>query len=188
MCFSLAAVTVALFPMFFASTDPGDLFVMRNIGNLVPPFEMTARHSSATPVAAAIEFSLLTLNVNHIVVCGHSDCGAMRFFTHPANSQSAQTNLAEWLTHAVPSFERFKACCHANMAEPHNVLSKINVLQQLDHLKNLSHYSERLNKQTLQLHGWWFELAKADVYQYEADKNDFILIDAAYAEKMLKTL
>jgi hypothetical protein len=58
----------------FASTNPGDLFVLRNVGNLVPPYG----HPGATGTAAAVEFAVDSLRVRHIIVCGHSDCGAMR--------------------------------------------------------------------------------------------------------------
>src|SRR5271154_5622632 len=60
-------------PNLFASTEPGDLFVVRNIGNLIPPCSCSAHESS---VAAAIEFSLFSLNVSDIIICGHSECGA----------------------------------------------------------------------------------------------------------------
>ena len=178
-------------PNVFASTDPGDLFVMRNIGNLVPPFPDTqSEHTRDTSVAAAIEFSLSTLNVNHIVICGHSECAAMMQFFAASGLNTGLSNLDAWLKYAAPSYERFKSCTNLpkKHLSPHNVLSQINVLQQLDHLKTYPSIKKRLENKTLNLHGWWFELDTADVYQHEPDEDEFLLIDADHAEKILESL
>ena len=77
----------------FASTDPGDLFVVRNLGNIMPPFP------DRGSAVAALEFSLEILKVSHIIVCGHSDCGAMRALAQKP-APSSNTPLAAWLKHA----------------------------------------------------------------------------------------
>ncbi len=157
-------------PNTFASTDPGDLFVLRNIGNIIPPFGA----KDAISVAAAVEFSTLVLNISDIVVCGHSDCGAMRAFTEHTihNHDSA---IQKWLSYAKPSYEKFLKLSPAP-AEPHNVLSHINVIQQLEHLKTYPEIKSRLDAKKLAIHGWWFDLSTADVSQYEESSGEFNII------------
>ena len=93
-------------PNIFASTDPGAVFVLRNIGNLVPPYRKD--NPSDSSVAATIEFSLASLNVSDIVICGHSECGAM--FSLIENNTATKTHnscLNRWLESATSSYERF---------------------------------------------------------------------------------
>src|SRR3954470_19584993 len=83
-------------PNWFASTDPGDLFVIRNIGNLVPPCDLDGHAHGETSVAAAVEFSQTTLSVKDIVVCGHSGCGAMQAIVGGLDKLPS-SNLKRWL-------------------------------------------------------------------------------------------
>ena len=157
-------------PNTFASTDPGDLFVLRNIGNLIPPYGA----ADGTSVAAAIEFSTLVLHISYIVICGHSDCGAMRAFTE--NTVHTQGPAIEkWLSYAEPSYEKLLKV-HPLPADPHNLLSHINVIQQLEHLKTYPEVKSRLESGELKIHGWWFDLATADVYEYDEKTQEFVII------------
>jgi len=157
-------------PNTFASTDPGDLFVLRNIGNIIPPYGAT----DALSVAAAIEFSTLFLNVSDIVICGHSDCGAMRAFTDNTieNHNSA---IKKWLSYAKPSYEKLLQL-HKKSDISSNVLSHMNVIQQLENLKTYPEIKARLATRQLNLHGWWFDLATADVSQYDEKSEKFEII------------
>lgn len=162
-------------PNVFASCDPGDLFVVRNIGNIIPPHGTQNSHDVST--AAAIEFSILNLDVADIVICGHSECAAMRAFID-APPMGDKPSLDTWLQFAAPSYEKFKA--QAGLSTPlssHNHLSQINVLQQLEHLKTYPYVAKRLEQGQLRLHGWWFDLATADVYHYHQAKQQFTVID-----------
>lgn len=82
----------------FASTDPGDLFVVRNVGNLVPPCGSDGQSTADESEAAAIEFALDTLNVSYIIICGHSECGAMQALANGRSKVKSQ-NLRSWLRH-----------------------------------------------------------------------------------------
>ncbi len=157
-------------PNTFASTDPGDLFVLRNIGNIIPPYGAT----DALSVAAAIEFSTLFLNVSDIVICGHSDCGAMRAFTEDTIHYQ-DSAIKKWLSYAKPSYEKLLQLHTKSDISP-NVLSRINVIQQLEHLKTYPEINARLASHKLNLHGWWFDLATADVSQYDERSEKFEVI------------
>lgn len=175
-------------PNTFASTNPGDLFVLRNVGNLVPPCGEHGHSSSDESEAAAIEFSILSLNVSYIIVCGHSECGAMRAIM--GNRQRVEApNLKSWLRHGDAALEQLKA---GQQLEPYltdyNQLSQLNVLLQIEHIKSYPAVQERLAQKTLAIHGWWFDIAKADVYSYSDEVKKFVLIDEKEAERMLARL
>jgi carbonic anhydrase len=170
-------------PNLFASTNPGDLFVLRNIGNLIPPGD-----AKENCTQAALEFSIFFLNISHIVVCGHSECGAMIALTQGINEVQFPS-LASWLKYGEASFERVKKGFILNPTlSKHNQVSQINVLQQIDHIMSYPFVRERIDKKELHLHGWWFDIAQADVYCYEEQFNQFILIDEQEAKLILERL
>jgi carbonic anhydrase len=170
-------------PNVFASADPGDLFVIRNVGNFVPP-----ANSQDNSEAAALEFAIHKLNVSDIIVCGHSECGAMQALMK-GRTRIVAPHLRRWLKHGEPSLKqlRFKQS-PAPALKPHNQLSQLNVLQQLEHLRSYPIVKERLRKGKLRLHGWWFDLKHADVYAYEDTRQKFVLIDATEAERLLSRI
>jgi carbonic anhydrase len=169
-------------PNLFASTNPGDLFVLRNIGNLIPPATATIQDHSAS---AVIEFSLYALSVSDIIVCGHSECGAMQALAHGVDAECCP-HLATWLTYGKAAVDKVKKglILDPSLAE-HNQISQVNVLQQIEHISSYPFIRERLAKKELRIHGWWFDIARADVYCYEPEFQQFILIDEKEAQRML---
>jgi carbonic anhydrase len=172
-------------PNTFASTNPGDLFVLRNVGNLIPPCDQYGISVSDEAEAAAIEFSILSLNVLDIIICGHSECGAMHALMND-RSKVQLPNLKSWLRHGDEALERLKAglMLDASLA-PHNQLSQLNVLLQIEHVKSYPVVRKRIDEGTLNVHGWWFDIAHADVYSYEDSENRFVLIDEVEAERIM---
>lgn len=161
-------------PNLFASTNPGDLFVLRNVGNLIPPFSASSQDSSAS---AVIEFSVFSLNISDIIVCGHSECGAMQALAKGVDSLCCP-HLESWLKYGEESLKLVKEgfVIDPSLSE-HNQISQVNVLQQIEHIKSYPFIQERLEKNLLKVHGWWFDIAKAGVYGYDNKLNRFILID-----------
>jgi len=171
-------------PNLFASTDPGDLFVVRNVGNLIPACGGDGHSSADESEAAAIEFALMNLKVSDIVVCGHSQCGAMHAIIE-GREKVAAPNLRAWLRHGEPSLGKLS---NGNGASPLNRpdrLSQLNVLQQIEHLRSYPVVKDRLANGSVALHGWWFELTTANVYAFEEDAGSFVLIDEEEAERIL---
>ncbi len=172
-------------PNLFASTNPGDLFVLRNIGNLIPPATAPMRDNSAL---AVIEFSIHTLNVSNIIVCGHSECGAMKALTEGIDEHCCP-NLDSWLKHGEESLLKVMQGATMNPAlSQENQISQINVLQQMQHIASYPFIQERLKKKQLRIHGWWFDIAQADVYCYEESIHQFVLIDEVEAKLILERL
>lgn len=172
-------------PNTFASSDPGDLFVVRNVGNLIPSCGGDGLSGSDESEAAAIEFAVAKLNVADIVVCGHSDCGAMHALMEGRENVEAP-HLRAWLRHGEPSLARLPA--GVVDAERCNELSRVNVLQQIEHLRSYPVVRERVADKRLRLHAWWFDLSTADVYAHDDRGDRFILIDEAGAERILSRL
>lgn len=175
-------------PNTFASTNPGDLFVLRNVGNLIPACGTHGHSSSDESEAAAIEFSINNLNISDIIVCGHSECGAMRALVEGRNKIESP-NLKSWLRHGDTALERMRAGLTIDKAlSAHNQLSQLNVLLQIENIKSYPVVKKRIESGNLSIHGWWFDIAFADVYAFDQDENKFILIDESSAEKLLNKL
>lgn len=175
-------------PNTFASTNPGDLFVLRNVGNLIPPCEPQKSSGGDESEAAVIEFSVSTLNVEHIVVCGHSECGAMRALVAD-RSKIESPHLKSWLRHGDIALAKLKAGVSIDPTlSEHNQLSQLNVLSQIEHIKSYPIVQKRIEEGRLTIHAWWFDIAKADVYAFEPDLHKFIIIDEDEAERILNRM
>jgi carbonic anhydrase len=132
---------------------PGDLFVCRNAGNIVPPH---LDHSGG--VSATIEYAVQVLKVKHIVVCGHSDCGAMKAVLHP-DTVAALPAVAKWIAYG----DRARAVALAqgegkSEADLIRLVIEENVIAQLDNLRTHPFVAARLRGDSLQLHGWVFNI------------------------------
>ncbi len=169
-------------PNLFASTNPGDLFVVRNIGNLIPPVSAESQEVSAQ---AAIEFSIFSLNISDIIICGHSECGAMKALSQGLDNPCC-SHLASWLKFGEEALHKVRngVVITPDLSE-HNQISQVNVLQQMEHVMSYPFIQERMNKKKVRVHGWWFDIAKADVYAYEPTLNQFVLIDEKEAQLIL---
>lgn len=168
-------------PNAFASTNPGDLFVLRNIGNLISPVKHSESHDESC--AAAIEFAVSELHVKDIIICGHSECAAMQAVID-GRCTVEHPSLQAWLRHAEPAYQRYKNGyrIHDDMAM-HNAVSQINVLQQVEHLKTYTCVHDQLSRGALKIHAWWFDLATADVHYFDSKHQHYKIIDDSYVLK-----
>lgn len=175
-------------PNTFASTNPGDLFVLRNVGNLVPPCDTHGFSISDESEVAAIEFSLNNLNISSIIVCGHSECGAMHALTND-REKVQWPHLKSWLRHGDRAVAQLKSGLAPDKnLTTHNQLSQLNVLLQIEHILSYPSVHERVSSKKLSVHGWWFDIARADVYSYDEDLKKFVLIDEIEAERLINKL
>src|ERR1700760_2430607 len=175
-------------PDLLASTEPGDLFTMRNVGNLVPPATAEGISIGDLSEASAIEYAVLILKVANIVVCGHSECGAMKAVLASSTHQEAP-NLAKWLNHAYGAAFRLE---HEGALDPelkpHDQLSQLNVLVQLEHLMTYPVVRERVHAGRLRLSGWWFNIADGTMMAYERETRAFGPIDRNSASRLIARL
>lgn len=169
-------------PNLFASAEPGDLFVVRNVGNLVPPVDPELGRTPGASVPAAIEFAVQGLGVRDVIVCGHSDCGAMRAI-QAGRAVEGAPNLDAWLRHGQPDGSRRSSVGEG--LEPWNALSQRNVLQQLEHLRTYPAVQRAEAAGRLRLSGWWFDIGHADVLDFDAAQERFVMLDEARVERLI---
>ncbi|WP_405423884.1 bifunctional SulP family inorganic anion transporter/carbonic anhydrase [Streptomyces erythrochromogenes] len=158
------------------ASGPGDLFTVRNVGNLVP---LPGAESTDDSVAAAIEYAVDVLQVDSITVCGHSGCGAMQALLSSAPGV-AMTPLRRWLRHGLPSLARMASRHHAWAriagrlpADAVEQLCLTNVVQQLEHLRAHESVARRLAEGTLELHGMYFHVGEAQAYLLSEGEDFF---------------
>jgi len=159
-------------------TDPGDLFEVRTVGNLIAP----ATEKGTTSVgdeseAAAIEYALLALDVKHVMVMGHSGCGALKAVLKGSVPAGA-SNLERWLVHARASQEKLARTPGIDeRLPPEDRLSQANVLQQLEHIVSYALVAERIGRGKVELHGAWFDVEEADLHVWSAAEGRFVRMD-----------
>ncbi len=153
-------------------SKPGDLFVVKNVGNIVPPASVTGDTNST---AAAIEFAVENLRVSDIVVCGHSQCGAITALLSQKPVSDTTPHLRDWLKLATPVVETVqKDYAHLlNADERETAAAEENVLFALDNLHSYSCVQERLMDGSLRLHGWFFKIATAELFAFDPDTRQF---------------
>ncbi|PZR74886.1 MAG: carbonate dehydratase, partial [Stutzerimonas stutzeri] len=128
-------------------------------------------------VSTAIEYAVLALGVQHIIVCGHSDCGAMKAVLNPASLDGMPTVRA-WLRHAEVARSVVADNCNCGSAhETLGVLTEENVVAQLDHLRTHPSVAARLASGQLQIHGWVYDIDSGGIRAYDAASGNFLPLD-----------
>jgi carbonic anhydrase len=156
-------------PALITQTNPGDLFICRNAGNIVPSYGDVNGGVSAT-----IEYAVMALKVRDIVVCGHSDCGAMKGILHP-ELVASMPNVAAWLRHADSARQVIaENYSHLQGADLLKAAIEENVLAQLENLKTHPSVAARLRKGELALHGWVYDIERGEVTAYAPGANRFV--------------
>lgn len=175
-------------PNVFASTDPGDLFVVRNVGNMVSPCGDSGYSVGDVAEAAALEFAVSTLKVRDIIICGHSECGAMQAIYEGLDKISLP-NLRDWLNHGTEALTRFRNGAALNpQLSPVNQISQFNVLTQVQHIRSYPYVERRVQAGELRVHAWWFDIAKAKVSIFSEDHGRYLEIDRSQISFFLNKL
>ncbi|MDZ4835929.1 MAG: carbonic anhydrase [Candidatus Melainabacteria bacterium] len=158
-------------PNLITQTDPGDLFILRNAGNIIPPYGAANGGEGAT-----IEFAVTGLGVKDIIVCGHSFCGAMKGILHPENLVDMPA-VAAWLSHAEATRmtikENYAKHVHSE-DELLNITIQENVLVQLENLRTHPAVSARIAGGTLNLHAWTYKIETGEVFSYQPAEGQFL--------------
>jgi carbonic anhydrase len=146
-------------PELITQSRPGDLFVTRNVGNLVPAYgEMLGG------VSAVIEYAVTALKVQHVVICGHSDCGAMKGLMHPEALEKMPT-VKSWLknAHAALSVANSLEEKDEKPSERMRRLTEENVLLQMQHLRTHPSVAGAMAREELTISGWVYDIGKGEV-------------------------
>jgi carbonic anhydrase len=158
-------------PEFITQSEPGEMFVCRNVGNIVPPF---SEHTGG--VSSAVEYAVVALGVKDIVICGHSDCGAMKALLHP-ELLTDMPSVSTWLSHGACAHSVFNKAYGAGLSDKDavRVLAMENVVAQINHLRGHPAVAARVASGHLNLHGWFFDLDDGSVLAL--DGNTFVAIE-----------
>jgi carbonic anhydrase len=156
-------------PSLLTQAKPGDLFILRNAGNIVPP------HGAGNGgEAATIELAVAALGVKDIIICGHSHCGAMQGLLKPEQVASLPA-VCSWLTHAETTRRIMQENYgHLQGEELLSATVEENVLVQLEHLRTLPAVGSRLVRGDLHLHGWVYKIETGEVFAYDPEKAEFV--------------
>ena len=159
-------------PLTITHGQPGDLFIFRNIGNFVPPYSENLLEG--TGAAAAVEYAVEHLQVRDIIVCGHSDCGAMKALYEERDHFAATPHIGPWLSHG----DRTMAVVTANYPElsreeRYGITAKENVLLQMENLRTYPVVQKAAREGRLHVHAWYYEIATGRVLRYSPERGQF---------------
>ncbi len=162
-------------------TDPGELFICRNAGNIVPP------HTTSTgAMTASIEFAVAALRIPHVVVCGHTECGAMKGAMNP-DGLAALPHVREWLGYAKAAVDiTHELGADLDDDARMKMLLEQNVILQLQHLKTHPAVATALARGALRLHGWVYDIRTGGVDAWNEETGRFESVADRYAAEVAK--
>lgn len=173
-------------PAILTGAEPGDIFVVRNVANLVPSYQMEGHADGAR---AAIEYAVRHLEVRHIVVLGHACCGGIKALLSSVSGTGIESDfIGKWVSVALDGCFQYLLDPEGHLERPLTLAEdQIETLTQYPHLteraairgslRNLATYpwiEERMKEGRLSLHGWWFDLESGDLWTTNADNSSFL--------------
>ena len=153
-------------PELLYGARPGDLFVLRNIANIVPPFG-TAHES----VGAALEYAVNHLKIAHLVICGHTDCGGLKALDGHVDAL-AEPALAQWIKFAREAQTRVDRR-GIEPARRHRAIVEQNIVLQIEHAASYPAVFKALKENRFELHGWLYDIHGPRVYSYNSATKQF---------------
>jgi carbonic anhydrase len=164
-----------LVPNMITATMPGELFIIRNVANIVPPYQETGEYLAAV---SAIEFAIQALEVENIVVCGHSNCGGIAALYKPAEYFQKLPHTRKWLELALPVKEKvLKILPDGNHASREWLTEQMNIVEQIHHLLTYPFLAEKYNRGLLTISGWYYIIETGEIFSYNETKGFFELIN-----------
>lgn len=156
-------------PNLITQTGPGELFILRNVGNLIARYD---EHVGST--AAAIEFAVAVLGVKEIIVCGHSNCGAMKAVLEPESIEGLPAMKA-WMAHAAET-SRIVRENYSHLEDEARLTATVeeNVLVQLENLRTHPSVAAAMEKGALRVHGWVYKIQTGEVFAYDTSQAQFV--------------
>ena len=168
-------------PAIVLQAEPGDIFSIRNVANLVPPYE---RGGSDKSTGAALEFAVRILGVSSIVVFGHAHCAGIRaLWEHPDDESSNSDFISPWSQIALSAKQQIeKASPHATIDEKARACEQAATLISMDNLMTFPWIRERVTQGSLKLHGWYIDIEVGELFAYDPAAKRFKLLEARKSE------
>jgi carbonic anhydrase len=158
-------------PNLITQTNPGELFVLRNVGNLVAPYKPDEDYHST---AAGIEYAVTALEVSEIIICGHTHCGAIASLFKEIDEKPF-VHTKKWLTlgNKAKSLALLALGKNADKEELLRLTEKLSVISQIENLLTYPYVKEQVDAGTLHLHGWMYDIENGDIEYYDPDEHEF---------------
>lgn len=158
-------------PDLMLGTKPGDMFILRNVGNFVPPYKLDEDfHGSA----AAIEYAISVLGIKNIIVCGHSHCGACRSLYMDFTDETSMPHVKTWLKLGLKAKERtLKNNKFKTEEEMYRATERNSIRHQLDNLLTYPDVVKKLESKELQIFGWYYDIETGNIDYYDKENDDF---------------
>lgn len=164
-----------LVPSMITHTLPGELFIVRNVANLVPPYRIADEYLSTT---SAIEYAIQVLEIKNIIICGHSNCGGCALLHHQDPDSLGIPNTKKWMELASPVRILVEQALKENDSSARGWLTEqINVLEQMKHLLTYPYISDQYQKGQLSILGWHYIINSGEIFQYNKDNQEFELLN-----------
>lgn len=157
-------------PFRLLGANPGDLFILRNVANIIPPYEQRE-----LGVTAVLEFAIQRLQVPHLIIMGHSDCGGIKGLDAQTEADSTSA-LSQWIEFARPAQQEVDANEALDELERHRAIVERNVVLQLQHVQTYPCILEALKAKRLELHGWVYYLRRRLVSAYNRTTDRFVVV------------
>ncbi len=159
-------------PDLMVQSDPGDLFVIRNVGNFVPPYKPDEDYHST---ASGIEYAVSVLNVKEIIICGHSHCGACQHLYEEIENPSL-VHTKKWLE--LGKSAKISAILSLGVNAPKEKLlrltEKLSVIKQIENILTYPHVKDRFEDGSLHIHGWYYDIETGEIDYYNAETYEFL--------------
>ncbi len=160
-------------PAIITDSNPGDLFVVRNVANLVPPCEIGGGYHGTS---AALEFAVQSLNVKHIIVLGHSQCGGIQALLHGIKTPQGDF-IIPWMAIAEEACRKISALhAHASPMARQRACEQAAIQTSLHNLTTFPWVRERVAQDALRLHGWYFDIDRGELMNYNVDTGHFEIL------------
>ncbi len=157
-------------PELIFDSGPGELFVVRNVANLVPPYSPDGEFHSTS---AALEFAVQSLKVSNIVVMGHGRCGGIKAALSPSEPLSPGDFIGKWMSLVAPAAETVNSSTMLTAAERQTALERISIRFSIANLRTFPCVSILERKERLALHGAWFDISTGELWVMNPESGDF---------------
>ncbi len=167
-------------PDLMLNTRPGDMFIMRNVGNFVPPYK---HDEDFHGTAAAIEYAISVLKVKHIIVCGHSHCGACKSLYEEIPDDKTLVHVKIWLQLGQQAKEiTLKNNKFTTKEEMYRATERNSIRHQLDNLLTYPEVLRLLKEEKLKVHGWYYDIESGRIDYYDKDEDKFKILEVSTYE------
>ena len=161
-------------PNLITRTLPGELFVIRNIANLVPIYRESQEYLSTT---SAVEYAVQMLHVENIIVCGHTNCGGCKAIFMSEKETADIPHTRRWLELMGRVKEQIESQNVQDEVKRDLMTEQLNIVEQMNHLLTYPYIKERFEQGKIQILGWYYIIETGEVFNYDTEKRAFIKIE-----------